>query len=107
MPSLKNAENNRSLAVRVEATSQLAADRAVLLKRQRDELDRLKKHDREIADMASEKDRVLAKLTLKKQQRSQKNDEWLWMVKQFGCGVTITDLKELMASQIRRRFEAE
>lgn len=88
----KEREKNRAIAARAEANKKLAEERKALIEQQRAELESLKAQERELAEISSEYDRALKKLKKLKRDERSKDDKWLRMVLQFGCGVTITDV---------------
>ncbi|MCX6106139.1 MAG: hypothetical protein NTY08_09945 [Proteobacteria bacterium] len=88
----KKKEENRALSAKIKAARDLAAQKESLLQRQRIELNRLKKQEQDIANMQSESERIIAKLRLRKKSKLDKDNQWLNMARQLGCGVTLGDL---------------
>lgn len=92
----KEREKNRAIAARAEANRKLAEERKALIEQQRAELESLKRQERELAEVASEYDRALKTLKKLKKQEQSKDQKWIRMVVQFGCGVTLTDVKDVL-----------
>lgn len=93
---LRERERNRALSAQVAAAIKLADERTAILKKQREEIDRHRKAEIEIEKIASTSDKLVAKMLLRKQLQREKDEQWLDMVKRFGCDVTLSDLIEVI-----------
>lgn len=92
----KEREKNRVIAARAEANRKLAEERKALIEQQKAELEGLRRQERELAEIGSEYNRALTKLKKLKREERSKDQKWLNMVLNFGCGVTISDVKHVL-----------
>jgi hypothetical protein len=92
----KKIEENRSLKKEVDATKKISDQKETLIKSQQQELSRYKKHEIDLANLKSKKEKVLAELAQMKAQRNDKGKEFVSMVTRMGCDVTLDDLTKLI-----------
>ena len=93
---IKERKRNQNLSAAVTEAQRLAAEKDELLRRQQRELDDMRRHQLDLLGNAAKNDRILSQLERKKREREEKDGQWLRMVLKFGCGVTISDLRDVL-----------